>query len=98
MKFQKGHKYAKGGKREGAGRKDGELIREIKTLARAYDVESLERLAYWMRSDNAKASVSASMALLDRAHGKPAQAVELGGKDGQEIILKMVMYGNPASA
>jgi len=75
MAFQKGHNHGKGGKREGAGRKPDEVVREIKTLARAYDVEALERLAFWMRSDNAKASVSASIALLDRGHGKPEQSI-----------------------
>lgn len=87
MAFQKGHKLGKGGIRKGAGAKKDEVIREIKTLARAYDVEALERLAYWMRSENAKASVSAAVALLDRGHGKPAQAVSIGS-DNNSIIVE----------
>jgi hypothetical protein len=31
--------------------------------------------------------VPAFTALLDRAHGKPAQAVEVGGNDGQPIVF-----------
>lgn len=52
---------------------------EVKALAREYTEEAVHRLAEWMRSDNAKASVSASMALLDRGYGKPSQAI--GGDD-----------------
>ena len=46
---------------------------EIRSLARKHTEEALERLVYWMRSDNPKASVSSSAALLDRGWGKPAQ-------------------------
>ncbi len=86
MAFQKGHKLGKGGKREGAGRTPDEIVREIKSLARAYDVEALERLAFWMRSENAKASVSAAIALLDRAHGKPNQAVSIDSENNKIIV------------
>lgn len=92
-KFVKGGKGGPGGARKGAGRKHDELIREITELAKTYTGEALERLAYWMRSENAKASVSASIALLDRGHGRPAQAVAVEGKDGQDIILQIVNYG-----
>lgn len=84
--FKKGHKpYVHGGKREGSGRKKNEVVREIKSLAQSYDAEALERLAYWMRSDNATASVSACNALLDRGHGKAQQNVEHSGKVEQTI-------------
>jgi hypothetical protein len=91
-KFKKGDPGGPGGARKGAGRKPDLLVREIKDLAQVYTSEALERLAYWMRSDNAKASVSASIALLDRGHGKPAQALEVDG-DGEPIIFKVVNYG-----
>jgi len=48
---------------------------EVKELARQYTVPAIERLVYWLASENAKASVSAANALLDRAWGKPAQAL-----------------------
>ena len=57
---------------------------EVKTLARQHTVTAVERLAFWMGSDNAKASVSACSALLDRGWGKPAQAVT--GVDGAPLI------------
>jgi hypothetical protein len=53
---------------------------EIKRLARQQTKHAIARLAEWMRSDNAKASVTASVALLDRAWGRPTQAVT--GPDG----------------
>jgi hypothetical protein len=50
--------------------------RELRELAAAYTEESVHRLAAWMRSDNPKASVTAALALLDRAHGRPLQVTE----------------------
>jgi hypothetical protein len=38
---------------------------DVKELARQHSTEAIQRLAMWMRSDNAKASVSACNALLD---------------------------------
>jgi hypothetical protein len=39
-----------------------------------------------MRSDNPKASVAATQALLDRGWGKPVQPNEHTGKDGAPLI------------
>ena len=50
---------------------------ELKDLARSYTQESVERLAYWMRSDDATASVKASTTLLERAWGKPEAKTEV---------------------
>lgn len=36
--------------------------------------------------------------MLDRTFGKPAQSLELGGKDGQPITVKIVQYGGTASS
>ncbi len=54
---------------------------EIKRLARIHAPDALKRLAYWLKSDNPKASVSAAQALLDRGYGKPAQQVGVGLTD-----------------
>lgn len=51
---------------------------EVKQLARTYTREAIEKLVDWMRSENAKASVSACTALLDRAWGRPPQDVNHG--------------------
>lgn len=54
-------------------------LREVEELAREHSPSAIKRLVDWMKSDNAKASVSACQAILDRAFGKPAQAVEHKG-------------------
>jgi hypothetical protein len=50
---------------------------DVKEAARQYTVESIERLAFWMRSNDPRASVLASDKLLDRAWGRPSQDVKL---------------------
>ena len=77
MPFQKGQSGNPGGRPKGAG--------EVKSTAREYTQESIERLVHWMRSDDARASVPASNALLDRGWGKPAQAI-IGGDDDDKPI------------
>jgi hypothetical protein len=67
MKFQPGQSGNPGGRPK--------ENNEVKELARNHSQEAIERLAFWMRSDNPKASVSASNALLDRGYGKPAQTI-----------------------
>jgi hypothetical protein len=66
-----GGRFAPGASGNPGGRPPEE--REVLRLARAKGVEAIERLAYWMASDNPKASISAANALLDRAFGKPNQ-------------------------
>lgn len=75
-----------GGARKGAGRKKDEC--EVRAVAKEYTVEAMERLAFWMRSDNAKASVSACLALLNRAHGMPTQQVDLNVNDSLSADLE----------
>jgi hypothetical protein len=60
---------------------------EVKQLARKHSKAAIKRLAFWLESDNPKASVSAAQVLLDRGYGKPAQAVEHSG----EIDLKRLV-------
>ena len=43
-------------------------------------MESIERLAYWMRSDDSRASVMSANILLDRGWGKPSQDLKLQGE------------------
>lgn len=58
---------------------------EVKGLARQHGPEAINKLVEWMRSGNAKASVSAATALLDRGWGKPTQPVS-GDDDAAPII------------
>jgi hypothetical protein len=53
---------------------------EVRLLARQYTPEAVARLVHWMRSDNPKASVAATSALLDRGWGKPNVYVALEGR------------------
>lgn len=92
MKFKKG----KSGNPGGRPKEDG----DVKKLARKHTTEAVETLAKWMRSDNAKASVSASQALLDRGYGRPIQAIEGTGPEGSfvgKLTIEYVKPENPAS-
>jgi Family of unknown function (DUF5681) len=60
---------------------------EVKELARTYTEQAIKRLAHWMKSDDAKASVAACNALLDRAWGKATQAVT--GPDGGPLDVNL---------
>lgn len=80
----------KGGARPGAGRKKGvpnKATAEVKEIAREYTQSALQTLASIMQGEEqpASARVAAANALLDRAYGKPSQAVEHTGADGGAI-------------
>ena len=60
-------------------------VRDVIEAARQHTPAAVARLAYWMQSDNPRASVAACQALLDRAWGKPTQPTETLGADGKPI-------------
>lgn len=64
----------------------------VSPLARAHTKEAIERLVFWMKSNNPKASVSATIALLDRGWGKPAQAMQLQDGDGGPLSFSLVNF------
>lgn len=70
-----------GGARPGAGRKVGvpnKVAREIAEAAKEYSEAALSVLAdVMMTGDSAAARVAAANSILDRAHGKPRQSVEV---------------------
>jgi hypothetical protein len=71
---------------------------EIRSLARKHTEEALDRLVFWMRSDNAKASVASSAALLDRGWGKATQPIS-GEEDGPPIkFTRIELIGVSPSA
>ena len=49
---------------------------DVRVLARTYTRRAVERMAEWMESDNAKASVAACVGLLNRGWGMPQQNVK----------------------
>lgn len=73
---------ARGGARPGAGRRKGSLNKatsDVKEAASVYSADAVRTLAEIMRDAEhpAAARVSAANALLDRAHGKPKQSVDV---------------------
>ena len=72
----------RGGARPGAGRKKGkvgEAKRELAAMAKQHAEAALHTLVEIATGDGAaSARVSAATAILDRAYGKPTQAVDLG--------------------
>ena len=70
------------------------IVAEIRSLAQERGPEAFQRLVDWMNSDNPKASVSAANSILDRAYGKPAQAVTGEGGEGPiKHVLEVVWLG-----
>lgn len=68
----------------GKGRKKGvpnKATRELRDISRVYTEEAVEALARVMRDKKspAVAIVAAANSLLDRAHGKPRQALDVQG-------------------
>lgn len=68
----------------------------LSTLAQQYTETALETLVAIARSGESEAArVSAAVAILDRGHGKPPQAVEHSGKDGGAILFQTVYEREP---
>jgi hypothetical protein len=83
---------ARGGTRLGAGRKKGivsEAKRELAEMAKEHAEAALLTLVEIATGGGAEsARVSAATAILDRAYGKPSQAVDLADNSvGQHIIV-----------
>ncbi len=68
----------------------GKRATALKTAARELTGEAVEALAEIMRSGASEhARIAAATAILDRAHGKPGQAVKLGGDEtGAPILVR----------
>lgn len=72
---------ARGGRREGAGRPKGAVNKataDIREAAQEYSAQALQVLVdVATNSESDAAKVAAANAILDRAHGKPRQAVDV---------------------
>lgn len=79
----------RGGARPNAGRKAGvpnKATAEVKEIAQRYSEKAIKALAQIVETGESEAArVSAANAILDRAYGKPSQAVAVGGADGSPI-------------
>jgi len=91
----------RGGKRPGAGRKPGRVgkaKRDLAEMAKDHATAALATLASIHADGQAPAAarVSAAIAILDRAYGKPPQAMTVGNPDGTPIgptVIKIVAAG-----
>lgn len=82
MAFKKGESGNPGGRPKGT-------TEEVVLLARTYTSVAIERLGYWLKSENAKASVGAATALLNRAWGMPTQAHQALDENGKPTSMKI---------
>jgi hypothetical protein len=57
-------------------------LHQVTQYARQYSKEAIDRLVFWMRTDDAKASPAAANALLNRGYGMPSQVLEHSGAGG----------------
>lgn len=65
----------------------------VRALARQHGEEAIHKLVDWMRSDNAKASITACSVLLDRGFGKPDATINLGVSDDVAQFLNRIGVG-----
>lgn len=79
----------RGGKRPGAGRKPGKVNaakRALSDMAQAHAEDALDTLVDIAKlGESESARVSAAIAILDRAYGKPPQSLQHSGPDGGPI-------------
>jgi hypothetical protein len=68
-----GRPFARGASGNPGGR--SRTARDIQTLAQRHGPEAIETLAQALKSRNERVRVAAAAILLDRAYGKPAQAI-----------------------
>lgn len=64
-----------------------EYAREAKHYIAMQVAENMPAMVRSMIKRSIDGDVNAFTALMDRAHGKPAQALEVGGKDGNPIVF-----------
>lgn len=90
-------KPTKGGRREGAGRPKGsqnKATAAIKEIAGQYTEQAVNALVSILAGGEgipAAAQVAAAKELLDRAHGKPSQSVDVTGDmtfKGLEVVIR----------
>jgi hypothetical protein len=90
---------ARGGARPGAGRRKGtpnKATADVKEAASVFSADAVATLAEIMRDPEhpAAARVSAANALLDRAHGKPKQSVDVEGAMSGALTVTYVSAAN----
>ena len=72
----------------GAGRKPGtpnRVTRDVREAAQQYSAKALKALVKMLDDPDSRVRATAAREILDRAHGKPAQALEHSGPDGAPL-------------
>ncbi len=75
-----------GGRKKGTPNK---TTAEIRSAAQAHGPAALKKLAALVESKDERVAVAACNAILDRAYGRPVQA--LSGPDGEKVAVSFVM-------
>lgn len=85
---------ARGGSRPGAGRKKGKVSaakRQLADMAKDHAEQALAILVSIAGTgESESARVSAANAILDRAYGKPAQALQVSAPDGGPVQIEKI--------
>jgi hypothetical protein len=96
---------ARGGKREGAGRPPGRRDRAtveqkatLMELAQQYTDIALAALKDVAVTGSDSARVAAATAILDRAYGRPRQAIEVAGEEGGPLQVHIVRFSGSDNA
>jgi len=80
-----------------SGRKKGvpnKAAAEVKAVAQVHGPEAIETLAKLMRTvDSETAKIAACRELLDRAYGKPQQAVKASVDQEEKLIVRFEGFG-----
>lgn len=66
-------------------------VAEVVELARSYTKQAIATLASIMENGSERAQVAAAQVLLDRAWGKPSQAVEVTGTEGGAVLVNVIL-------
>ena len=74
-------------------------VRADVAQAREHATDAIARLVHWMQADDARISLAAATALLDRAFGKPTQPAEASKDEVAQAysIVKRVIVDRAAN-
>jgi len=74
------------------------VVGQIRDIAREHGPAAFQRIIQLMASKDERVALAASQEVLNRAYGKPAQA--LTGEDGEgpaKLVVEIVRFGDQAS-